>query len=405
MKKFIFTIVALVLGISQMSAQKLVFGDVDLPLGGQATLTVKYETGGESLTTASFTLTLPDGVSSEKKSDGGARFVLNADMAESFAAYTTAADGYSVAATSLGVQFPGTSGVLGTVTLIAAVDAENLVIGNSYPVKVSGLSLVKRSDAGLVSIPLEDITFNVNIVENITILDENSTTAPEAAENVDVKVLRTISASNWNTICLPFAMTGAQVKEAFGDGVKFANFTGYDIDDAGTELKVNFASFDASAGLEANHPCLIQVNNRITEFRAYGVTIAPEIDPTIAAIPRTKKQWSEMIGTYVAETVLDETYLFISGNNFYYGNAEGKTKMKAYRAYFDFYDELSDKSVAAKVSFNVDGDATSIDGIGYQPITEGVYDLSGRKIKLQDGDLNKLQKGVYIIDGKKVTIK
>lgn len=35
----------------------------------------------------------------------------------------------------------------------------------------------------------------------------------------------------------------------------------------------------------------------------------------------------------------------------------------------------------------------------------GVYDLQGRKMKIENNDLNSLQKGVYIIDGKKVTIK
>ena len=79
--------------------------------------------------------------------------------------------------------------------------------------------------------------------------------------------------------------------------------------------------------------------------------------------------------------------------------------MKAFRGYFWFTDELAVKALGAKINFSVDGDATSIDGMGYQRITEGVYDLSGRKIQLKDGDLNKLQKGVYIIDGKKVTIK
>ncbi len=406
MKKYIFTIAALVLGVSQMSAQRLVFGDIEVPKGGQTTYTVKYETGGESLTTASFTLSLPEGVSTEKNAAGKSKFTVDSKMAETFSAFTTDKDGFSVAATATGVSFPGTEGVLGTITLIADGESD-LVIGQSYPVKVSTISLVKRnSETGaLESVEYDDVTFNITIVENITVLDETSTTAPEAAENVDVKVLRTISATNWNTICLPFAMTGNQVKEAFGDGVKFANFTGYEIDDDGTELKVNFTSFDASAGLEANHPCLIQVENKVTEFKVLGVTIAPEDEPTIAAIPRTKKQWSEMIGTYVAETVLDETYLFISGNNFYYGNADGKTKMKAFRAYFDFYDELTNKTATAKVGFNVDGEATSIDGYAINRSVEGVYDLSGRKIKIEGNDLNKLQKGVYIIDGKKVTIK
>ena len=65
---------------------------------------------------------------------------------------------------------------------------------------------------------LDDVSFKVKVVaaHNI-VLDENSTTAPEAAEGVNARVLRTISADIWNTICLPFAMTAEQVKAAFGD--------------------------------------------------------------------------------------------------------------------------------------------------------------------------------------------
>lgn len=410
MKKYIFTIAALVLGISQMSAQKLVFGDVDLPLGGQATLTVKYETGGESLTTASFTLTLPDGVTSEKTSAGKSKFVVNADMAESFTAYTTDKDGFSVAATTTGVEFPGTSGVLGTVTLIAAADAANLEIGESYPVTVSGLTLVKRTDAGLVSIPFDNVTFNVNIIENITTLDENSTTAPEAAENVDVKVLRTISVSNWNTICLPFAMTGKQVEEAFGADVEFADFTGYESTYDGrdcTEIKVNFNSTTASVlsnGLSANHPCLIKVNSPISEFIVRGVNISPAAKPVVTG--NTGQRYCDMYGVYVKTMNMGDArspYLFLSGNKFYY--ATGRTTMKAFRAYFDLYDYLTDMSASSKIGYIIDGEASFIDGLVENRIVEGVYDLSGRKIKLEDGDVTKLQKGVYIIDGKKVTIK
>ena len=83
--------------------------------------------------------------------------------------------------------------------------------------------------------------------------------------------------------------------------------------------------------------------------------------------------------------------------------------MKAFRAYFDLYytisDEYKTKVSASNVKILVDGEATSIDGYGVQRVVEGVYDLSGRKIKLENGDVSKLQKGVYIIDGKKVTIK
>ncbi|MBQ7443801.1 MAG: hypothetical protein IJS59_08075 [Bacteroidaceae bacterium] len=40
--------------------------------------------------------------------------------------------------------------------------------------------------------------------------------------------------------------------------------------------------------------------------------------PTVAAVKRTKKQWSEMTGTYVAGTLLESQKLFISGNKFWY---------------------------------------------------------------------------------------
>ena len=409
MKKFIFTIAAFVLGISQMSAQKLVFGDVDLPLGGQATLTVKYETGGESLTSASFTLALPDGVSSEKTSAGKSKFVLNADMAESFAAYTTAADGYSVAATATGVEFPGTSGVLGTVTLIAAEDAANLKIGESYPVTVSGLSLVKRSDAGLVSISYDDITFNVNIVENRIPLDENSTTAPAAAENVNILVKRTIIAGNWSTLCLPFSMTAEQVTEAFGSDVELADYTGWTwTEDDNFDKKSITIQFTSCNTITENKPLIIKTSANISEFKLDGVTINPADAEIEKKESVDNKRKGTMVGTYVANTKVDEDCLFLSGNNFYYST--GNTKMKAFRAYFDLYytlDEPYKSSVSASnVKISVDGEeATAIDGMNFQRVVEGVYDLSGRKIQLENGDLNKLQKGVYIIDGKKVTIK
>ena len=113
-----------------------------------------------------------------------------------------------------------------------------------------------------------------------------------------------------------------------------------------------------------------------------------------------------MYGTYVAETYVPEFALFISKNLFWYAKAN-TTKMKAFRAWLDLGGDVvtAVENGSAKFNFVVDGEATSIDGFGPQRIVEGVYDLSGRKIKLEDGDLNKLQKGVYIIDGKKVTIK
>ena len=245
----------------------------------------------------------------------------------------------------------------------------------------------------------DDVTFKVNVV-NFLVLDETSTVAPVAATGVNVKVKRTINANEWSTICLPFAMSEAQVKTAFGDDVQLADFAGYETetntDEEITGIKVKFNN--GITAIEANHPYAIKVSSAVTEFSAEGVDINPEEEPTVAAIKRTKKQWSEMIGTYVADTPIDENCLFLSGNKFWY--SKGSTKMKAFRAYFDFYDVLTEVEGAGARGIEFDfNNATGIQNIKGKTQNDGIYyDLSGRRVE-------KPTKGIYIVNGKKVIIK
>ena len=108
----------------------------------------------------------------------------------------------------------------------------------------------------------DDVTFKVKVVNvHNVVLDENSTTAPVAATGVNVNVKRTINANEWSTICLPFAMSEAQVKAAFGSDVELKDFNGYesenDADDNIVGIKVKFN--DATT-IEANHPYVIKVS-------------------------------------------------------------------------------------------------------------------------------------------------
>ena len=291
--------------------------------------------------------------------------------------------------------------------------SEDLELNKEYPVQIKN---VRISYLNGTSIQLENVDFNVKIVENRITLDETvgiTEETPTGEQNVQVK--RTIKGGQWSTLVLPFAMTSEQVAEAFGEDTKLAEFTGCTTvnneDDEATSITVKFESLTDKA-IEANHPYIIYVENDIDEFKVDAVNVEPNEDDatvdcdeyTVGSGKKAVTYYNSFVGTYNANTVLDEDILFISGNKFYYSN--GNTKMKAFRGYFDFYDVLADKTVsAAKIGYTVNDEATSIEGISSYQIVEGVYDLSGRKIKVQNNDLNTLQKGVYIIDGKKVTIK
>ena len=241
------------------------------------------------------------------------------------------------------------------------------------------------------------------IKSDIVILDENSTTVPTAASNVDVHVKRTIKANEWSTICLPFSMTEEQVKSAFGDDVILAEFLGYETEKNSTgniyAIKVKFDQTLKS--IEANHPCLIKVGNNISEFDVENINIIPEENPVVAAVQRTSSQWSELVGTYVANTVLSKHTLFISENLFWYSDPNGRSKMKAFRAYFDFSDVLTVvEDARSKITFFFD-DTTAIKIIEEKNNRheDTIYTLNGVRI---NGNANSLKKGIYIINGKKV---
>lgn len=251
---------------------------------------------------------------------------------------------------------------------------------------------------------LDDATFTVHVVDVRTVvLDENSTTAPEAADGVNVRVLRTINANVWSTICLPFAMTEEQTKEAFGEDVQLGDFNGtepeFDGDDC-VGIKVNFISVNA---IEANHPYIIKVSQPVSEFALDGVDIEPSEDDAYVEFDngRTGSRrvvYSGFYGTYHAGTVLDEFTLFLSDNKFWY--SKGLTKMKAFRAYFEFLDILTEvEEASVKVLIDLDDEETGIDGIIGPQSNGRWFDLSGRNVAKPS------QRGIYIQKGKKTLVK
>ena len=208
-------------------------------------------------------------------------------------------------------------------------------------------------------------------------------------------------------------MTEDQVKAAFGDGAKLADFDGTELvkddEDLVSEIKVKFVT---ATSIAANHPYLLKSENDITYengFKVEGVSIKPTSKPTVSKdyVEDDDEYYSFFYGVYIPTTLTSKVWLFLSGNKFYYSN--GETNMKGFRGYFKLQKPLAakykDLSANARISIAIDEEPTAIDGMSFNRVVEGVYDLSGRKIQLKDGDLNKLQKGVYIIDGKKVTIK
>jgi hypothetical protein len=244
------------------------------------------------------------------------------------------------------------------------------------------------------TINYDAVTFNINVTRNV-VLDETSTIAPTAVTGVNVRVKRSIKANEWSKICLPFAMNTTQVKAAFGSDVALADFNDYVYDETKNIITVKFQ--DAFA-IEANHPYIIRVSEGITEFTVDGVDIDPVEEPKINLGSNHRPH--AIVGTYVANTTLEYGTLFLNGNKFWY--SVGNTKMKAFRAYFNFYDLLSDfdENYESRIAMSFESETTGIAEIenGKLPIDNSAYDLQGRKVL-------KPVKGLYIRNGRKEVAK
>ncbi len=410
MKKIVYIFAVLLFVSVKVSAQsaknpQLIIDDCFAPIGGQVVVAVKYNTEGIDYSGVNFNIDLPEGLTYVLDSKGNVAATM--DSSNSGFQAVTSSNGF--APFSASDYLAGKEGVLLTFVLNVS---DGVTKDQELTCSVRNIAFTSAEGT---KISLDPFTFVVTISDR-WVLDETSVALPIATDgDVNVLVKRTIAANQWSTICLPFDLTAEQVSAAFGDA-KFAAFEGYTVNGAtptktvvtdASSIEISFAADDMSLGYPANSPYLIKTSKNISEISVDGVTISPDEDAAnieySTGTGARKVTHGYLYGTLRAGQVIPANGLFLNNNKFYYST--GKTRIKGFRGYFELKDLTSAISSNASVKIYVDGEATSIDGLNIKYAVEGVYDLSGRKIQLKDGDLNKLQKGVYIIDGKKVTIK
>lgn len=398
-------------------ADNIIINDVTVAQGGTVDLTVKYSfTSTTDKVGFTFSLGLPSGISLQVDGDGDPVYEKGSSIDKLNIVCT--GSNFAGQPQNGSAKISGTEGTLLTLHLVAD---NSLTPGTQHVVNVTKCTFQQKVDGSVKDINIPDFTFNVTIGEPAdtrVVLDETSTTAPTPETGVDVRVKRTINANTWSTICLPFAMSETQVKTAFGDDVELGDFSGCDAttdaDDNVTAMEVKFVQVTA---MEANHPYIIKVSSSVDNFIVDGIDISPKEELSVDKDELKTKMggkwyyfYNSFIGTYVNNTEVPNQCLFLNANNFVY--SKGLTKMKAFRAYFNFYyilPEVDDSPASSRgISMSIgngDGNTTRIDNADFLPIRNGhVYSISGQYLGERQ-NLGRLPKGVYIIDGKKEVVK
>lgn len=228
----------------------------------------------------------------------------------------------------------------------------------------------------------------------LILLDENSESTDEVVEEgVKVNVKRAIRAGYWSPLCLPFDMTEEQIADNFGDDAEVKRFSGLEVDGENYNLK-----FTQATTIEAGTSYMVRLQNPITEINVsdvdvcmseniYNATTQEDFDADENVISVTFK------GNYYNNTTVPEGSYIINSNKFYFVNSS--VVNKGFRGYFTVANSANNSNKAVKLNFSFDDILTGIEGITVEGLDNNIFDLQGRRVQ-------RLQKGVNIVNGKKV---
>lgn len=215
---------------------------------------------------------------------------------------------------------------------------------------------------------------HANVVVNgtaasVELTDANAFNAPEDFTATTVKLTRGVQ-KGINSFVLPFAATAEEL-----GATQVATYDSYD-------KAAKIANFKTAADVAANTPFLTMdvAEDKKADVLNFG-------EKTIVATPESLG--TDFVGVY-AKT---------NANGKYGINADGKLQKGGEGAYVNAFHAYLNVTDPAAVAFN-GSTPTAINGVAADKVADtAVYDLSGRRV------YGKLQKGLYIMNGKKVVVK
>lgn len=218
---------------------------------------------------------------------------------------------------------------------------------------------------------------------------------PNVGANKNVKMLREFGSDYWNTLVVPFDLTRAQLEEAFGEDVKVAKYTGFK-----TPANIKFET--TTEDVTRADMMIVKPAATVTNPIFKGVTLE---EGKAYEYPYYESNWADgtlfkITGRFAKQVLTDDdfgkVYFLNKQGQFTHPTADGNL-IRGFRWFIQL--KTPESSTGAKIALDVDGDVTSIDAIDNgQFATDAIYNLSGQRV-------NKAQKGIYIVNGKKVVVK
>lgn len=241
-------------------------------------------------------------------------------------------------------------------------------------------------------------------ISNVTISQAEGYTY-EAKNNATVTLTKPLKANVWNAICLPFSMTEQQVRSAFGEDARIAEFK--KVEESGKKDVALFGMHYYQL-ITAGKPCLIKPSKVSDNYTITGVTI--DTEKALTVTDSNKK--FDFVGTY-ATTSMPVNSHFLGSNDgklYYITTSKNISGLKAFL-------KPADNNSGAKLSIafdstdnDFDNNTTGIEAIkdymdqdaANSSANKGIYNINGQFMGTNPAILPQ---GIYVKNGKKFIVK
>ena len=215
-------------------------------------------------------------------------------------------------------------------TAVYYADNRLIELEQTFEISEAGTYYVKLVNATQWS---SAVLRSISIAPNLASTIDEEETDVEAVigandgKTVNVQLTRSLVAGMYNTICLPFAVSAAEMGRVF-QGAVVKELSSSSIEEGEFVLNLNFTAVNEMA---AGKPYLIKPAADIVNPKFIGVTI----DKTLRPINTSN---ANFVGNFVKGTIpADENNLFLGANNtLYFPTVD--TEIKGMRAYFIIHD-------------------------------------------------------------------
>lgn len=274
--------------------------------------------------------------------------------------------------------------------------AKNMVMRFSHTSKVFNCY------TSLTSVDSLQIYRRTRIIPSLTLTDDGADLTPVITKAKGATVQRVtlnrhfVADGGWHTLCLPFNLTAQDIKEVM-KGAEVVEFYAVTMEADGA-LTLGFRPVTHTL---AGHPYLVRMAREVEQcvFENKLIASAQPVPVTLTTADGSEYTFQ---GIYAPTRLQGTDYRFLRSDGASFAVPNGEGKVDATRAYFVF--SLPIES-AQCVFLPATSGIEAPDALGASSLRQGArsniaYDLMGRRLFT-----TKLQKGIVVVNGKKMLLK